>query len=119
MRNYFADYTKAELESESFLTTSKSVLGHILKLDSVSCSETDVFNACMACVKVKARQDQITEDIVCTHLGDFFDEIRFESMMAQEFAALALLYGDLFPADKYIKIMQTIMTSESFSASCS
>ncbi|XP_055317516.1 BTB/POZ domain-containing protein 2-like [Sitodiplosis mosellana] len=88
--------TKTVFSTTSFLDCDKKTLGHILKLDSFSCSEADVFEACMAWLKNASKKDNLTKEIVKTHLGEWFYEIRYLSMSIESFTKLDPLNGGLF-----------------------
>lgn len=75
------------------------MLSHILKMDTLSCAETKVFHACMAWVKAKAEEEQVTKEMIQIHLGDLFFDIRFGSMTIEEFTVLLNFYGNLFSWD--------------------
>lgn len=96
------------LQSPSFLECDGQVINHILKMDFLSCSETEVFEACMAWVKASSKEDDLTREIVETHLGDSFFDICFGSMTMDDFVKLLPLYGNLFSANEYNEILQTI-----------
>lgn len=95
-------------QSSGFLECDGQVVNHILKMDFLSCSETEVFDACMAWVKAASKQDKLTREIVQTHLGDSFFNICFGSMSMDDFVKLLPLYGNLFAANEYNEILQTI-----------
>lgn len=104
--------TEAIFESTSFLKYSKSVLSHILKFDTFSCAETKVLDATMAWVKAASGKNTVTREMVQTHLGDLFKQIRFASMKIEEFAALIPTYGDIFSFDEYKEIVQMIASKD-------
>lgn len=105
----FIEYNTEEiLQTTNFLECDRQVLNHILKLRSLSCSETVVFEAVMSWVKVASKQEELTKDIVETHLGDLFHEIRFRSMCYDEFVDLLPSYGKLFTGDEYREILQMV-----------
>lgn len=65
----------------------------------LSCSEVDVFKACMAWVKAKSKQSAVTKPIVDKYLGDLYYSIRFASMTIQEFCQLSTEYNDVLSSD--------------------
>lgn len=87
--------TEAVFKSNDFLTCDKKVLAYILKMNTLMCSETDVFKACMLWVMSKSRENEITKKDVSLHLGDLFYEIRFASMSYDEFCTLATKYRSI------------------------
>ncbi|XP_031639426.1 BTB/POZ domain-containing protein 3-like [Contarinia nasturtii] len=107
-----AENTKAVFSSTSFLECSKEVLGHILGMDSLSCSEVEVFKAIIEWVKKASGENELTREIVQTHLGELFFKIRYRSMTFENFAALDPLYGGLFTLDEYREIVQLNATTQ-------
>lgn len=85
--------------SKEFLACEKRVLAHILRMNQFSCSEVDVFEACMAWVRAKNKQPFLSKAIVKNHLGDSYHQIRFASMTLQEFCALETNYGAVLSCD--------------------
>lgn len=96
------------LQSPSFLECDGQVVNHILKMDFLSCSETEVFESCMSWVKATSKEDELTREIIETHLGDSFFDICFGSMSMDDFVKLLPAYGNLFAANEYNEILQTI-----------
>ncbi|XP_055303138.1 BTB/POZ domain-containing protein 6-A-like isoform X2 [Sitodiplosis mosellana] len=99
---------KAVFKSTDFQTCDRKMLAQILKLNWMSCTEVDLFEACMSWVKVASKQDVLTKETVQAHLGDLFHEIRFGSMSLQMFAALIPTYGSTFSLDEHQEIIQMI-----------
>lgn len=95
-------------QTTQFLNCHRSVLGHILISDSLSCTEIEMFDACMAWVKAVSNQNELTRQTIQEYLGDLFYEIRFGSMSIIEFASLTSTYANLFTLDEYQDIVQTI-----------
>lgn len=88
MCEYIIRYeTKEVFKSKAFLTC-KSVLNHILHTEDLSCPETAVFEACMEWVKMASKQNQLTKELVRSHLGEIFYQIRYRSMSFDRFSAL-------------------------------
>lgn len=96
------------LQSPSFLECDGQVVSHILKMQVLSCSETDVFEACMSWIKATSKEEKITREIIQEYLGDSFFDICFGSMSMDDFVKLLPLYGDLFSTSEYNEILQTI-----------
>lgn len=88
--------TKTVLSSIGFLECDKNVLDHVLKMDALSCSETDVFESCMNWVKRASREDNLTRDIVDAHLDELFYEIRYRSMSVENLYRLDREYRNVF-----------------------
>ncbi|XP_055305913.1 BTB/POZ domain-containing protein 3-like [Sitodiplosis mosellana] len=89
-------YTEDVLKSSSFPECDREILSHILRLDSMDCSEACVFNACVEWVKTASGQDEISKELIQNHLGNLFYDIRFGSMTMQEFNAIYTAHGYLF-----------------------
>lgn len=104
--------TIAVFGSPCFLECQPEVLHHILKLNLLSCSETDVFNACMAWVRTASKAKTLTKSLVRNHLGASFYDIRFGSMKMEEFIAIFLMNRHLFPFDEHKDIILKIMSTE-------
>lgn len=96
------------LQSPNFLECDGQVVNHILKMNFLSCNETEVFEACMSWVKAISKEDKLTRDIVQAHLGDSFFDICFGSMPLDDFIQLLPQYGNIFTACEYNEILQTI-----------
>lgn len=102
--------TTAVLKSTGFMECDKEMLAYILLMNVFSCTEIDVFDACMAWVQAKSKQTALTKEIVDLHLGDLLYEIRFRSMTMDEFCALALKY-DTVLRNEFIPITHMIVQS--------
>lgn len=109
---HIAKNANAVFQSECFIECKKSVLGRILRSNTLSCAETAVFLASMEWVKAASNQEVVTKDLVNEHLGDLFMEIRFGSMTIEELAKLTTSYGELFTRDEYQEIVQTIVLKD-------
>lgn len=70
----------AVFQTADFLECDKLILDHILKLQMLSCTELQVFDACMAWVKAASEQQKVSRQVVMEHLGDLFFDIRFGAM---------------------------------------
>lgn len=106
--------TAAVFKSTGFMECDKEMLACILTMNVFSCSEIDVFDACMAWVKAKSKQTTLTKEIVDFHLGDLLYEIRFKSMTMDEFCALALKYDSVL-RNEFIPITHMIVQSGAIS----
>lgn len=91
--------TEAIFITPGFLKCGRQALEYILKMDFVSCSEDKVFEAVMAWVMARSNQNVLTKEIVDTHLGDLFYQIRFASMTIQQLCALRKKYDSVFSND--------------------
>lgn len=59
-KNRIENATNLILRSKDFRECSKSVLSHILKFDTLNCTESQVLHACMYWIKVASGQDVLT-----------------------------------------------------------
>lgn len=91
--------TVAVIKSTGFLECHREVLARILLMNLLSCSDVEVFEACMTWVKVKSERDILSKEIVGTHLGALFNKIPFASMSLQQFCKLAAKYNLVFRRD--------------------
>lgn len=99
-------------ETKGFLECDRQVLSHILKLDSLSCSEIDVFIATMDWVKAISKQKTLNKETVMTHLGDVFYEIRFGAMNTDELNGIFSSYANLFTAELRSEIAKMIQSTD-------
>lgn len=100
--------TSSVIQSASFLECDRSILEYILNINLFSCSEMDIFDACMSWVRAASKQDVLTKELVHSHLGHLFYAIRFASMKMKDVANLTSPYGFLFSFDEYKEIIQLI-----------
>lgn len=100
--------TSAVIKSSSFLECDRSILEYILSISLFSCSEMDIFEACMSWVRATSKQNVLTKELVRTYLGNLFYGIRFASMKIKDVAILTGPYGFLFSFDEYKEIIQLI-----------
>ncbi|XP_031639027.1 uncharacterized protein LOC116351111 [Contarinia nasturtii] len=99
---------KAVFQSNDFLTCNAKTMSQIVKLNWLTCSEIELFEACMAWIKAGSKQDVVTKQMVEDQLGDSFYDIRFGSMTFNEFATLIPSYGEIFSRMEYQDIIQII-----------
>ncbi|XP_031634377.1 BTB/POZ domain-containing protein 3-like [Contarinia nasturtii] len=99
--------TKKVLASGNFMVCDRKVLSHILNIDTLSCTEAELFEACMEWTKTAANVDNLTRQDVNRQLGNLLYQIRFKSMTLQQFGTLIPSYGSLFSADEYKDISQS------------
>lgn len=76
-----------------FLACDRRTLEHIIKMDFLSCTEADVFEACMRWVKFKSEKNVLTMELIEAWMGDLINEIRFQAMQPQELCRLSIEYG--------------------------
>ncbi|XP_055298683.1 BTB/POZ domain-containing protein 3-like [Sitodiplosis mosellana] len=104
--------TNALLKSTGFLSCDQKVLAEILRLNWLSCTEVELFEACMSWVKTTARKDDLTKELVQTQLGAWFYVFRFGSISLGEFSKLIPAYRHLFVSPEYANIIQMIADKE-------
>lgn len=95
-------------KTSGFLECDREVLSHILNLDSLSCSEMDVFNACMDWVRAKSKRKVVDQATAAAHLGDSLFEIRFGLMTKDEVDGIFSTYKNLFTAEERTEIVKVI-----------
>ncbi|XP_055326055.1 BTB/POZ domain-containing protein 3-like [Sitodiplosis mosellana] len=100
------------LKSTGFLSCNQKVLAEILKLNWLSCTEVELFKACMCWVKATTGIDNLAKELVQVKLGDSLYDIRFGSMSFEEFGALVPTYGQLFTTTEYVDIIQMFTNKE-------
>lgn len=105
--------TKAVLSSESFLQLDQKTVKRILQLDSLRCSEVELFEALMKWAKAKSAPEELTQDIFHCRYCDLAHEIRFGLMTIEEVAKIDSLYGNIFSIEEFREIIQ-MMASEEF-----
>lgn len=91
--------TASLFKSADFLDCSRETLAHILKMQLLSCSEVEIFEACMAWVAAKSQLTILTKAVVKKYLDDLYYEIRFASMTMPQFCKLSSKYGPVLSKD--------------------
>lgn len=104
--------TSAVLKSSNFIKIDRHILARILKLDSLTCLESELFTAAMLWVKALAKQDYLNCDIISTYLGESFHDVRFELMPMNDFIEIFSSYETLFTNEKRRNIIQQIASKE-------
>lgn len=101
--------TTKVVESEAFIHCDKNALFEILSIDSSSCPEEKVFDACIKWAEHKCAERKIEkngENLRCM-LGNCFDSIRFKEIPIADFNKRLILYKDMFTKDEIIAFMDT------------
>lgn len=109
--------TKQIFLSDEFPQCNREVLLRILQIDTLNCTETDVFNACIAWARENCKQKKLDDDKVenlRAFLGEAIYQIRFASMDSKEFAALIKSFDGFFTADEVIEILYITSKLEGF-----
>ncbi|XP_031638510.1 BTB/POZ domain-containing protein 3-like [Contarinia nasturtii] len=110
--NFITLNTENVFKSDGFMKCTSKVLCHILKINLLSCSEMDVFKACVSWVKALSKQNEITKESLQAYLGDLFYEIRFRSMSIEQFTELIPSFGHLFSINDIQEIIQMIQSKD-------
>lgn len=100
------------LQSPNFSSCDRQVLEHIINMDPIVCSATEIFEVCMSWVRFTSKQEKLTKDVIQTYLGDLFHQIPFGSMSMDEFVKILPSYGTLFTGYEYNEILQVISRLE-------
>lgn len=103
--------TKAIFGSENFLECNRRTVKRILKLDFLTCTETEAFEALLNWIKATIKSSALTWDIVRGRFEDLFQEIRFGSMALDDFLALDS-YSHLFSYDEYRENIHSIKSRQ-------
>lgn len=104
--------TAAVFQTTGFLESDSGVLAYILKMNLLSCSEVDVFEACITWVQSKSKQNTLSKAMVQQYLGDLYYEIRFASMTMPEFCALDAKYSAVLRDDFHTITCLIVKTEE-------
>lgn len=102
--------TTAIFKSTEFSECTKEQLAHIVKMNILSCSEVEVFEAMIAWVTAKCGDDALSKELVQKHLGKLYYEIRFKSMKIENLPLLKK-YESILRND-FVTIMIMIVTPE-------
>lgn len=101
--------------SSSFLDCKSNLLRRILQLDSLKCSETVVFDGCIAWAKKACIQMGLDDENVQNlrfQLDNMFYDIRFGEMTSKEFYLRYRKYDGLFSAEEFKDIIGMIEFKE-------
>lgn len=104
------------LQSDGFLKCDRFVLAEILKFDTLSCIEIDLFKWCMVWVKAAGREEKVTRRLIDKELGESFHDIRFGSMIDEHLTQLLSEYSNIFESDENQEIAQLIASKNFHSA---
>lgn len=104
--------TQKVLESSSFLSCSRHILGRILLMDGLSCDEIHIFQASMlwaveACKR--AGTDENNAENLKQQLGHCFDLIRFPAMSAEEFNLCVADKENLLTSNEIMDILSHLI----------
>ncbi|KAG4073797.1 hypothetical protein HA402_001021 [Bradysia odoriphaga] len=100
------------LKSEDFIINcDRDLLLTVLKLDTLNCNETEVFDACIEWAKAACKRRNIDPGEMKNlrnELDDAITQIRFGSMTTEEFVIRQRSYGGLFSQDETNEIFYMI-----------
>lgn len=97
--NYIMAFPQRIYESQDFCRCDRNVLKQMLRLDSMACSELDIFYACLKWSKYNCKLNGIDESKPAnwrTQLGDCVELIRFGTFDTNQFRAHTASYGTEF-----------------------
>ena len=100
--------------SDGFQRSDSETLGRILRLN-LSCSESDVFDACVEWGKNACKEGGLDEtrlENVKAQLGENFKAIRFGDMSIGTFIKIHTSYNDLFTSEEFQDIILQITSTE-------
>lgn len=110
--NDIIDWNTQELfKSTDFLECDRETLIYILKLETLNCNETEVFDAGMKWARAECKRLNIDDGNVenlRTALGDAFFAIRIGLMTIAEFANIQKLNENLFTMTELTELLQQI-----------
>lgn len=112
--NQIAVNTKKVFLSNDFLNCDREVLRYILYMDVISCSEMEVFEACMAWVKAKGKQGAVIKQLIREHLGDLFYEIRFVTMSTNDLITICNSHRYAFSHEELNDIVRSLEPSPQY-----
>lgn len=119
-KNKIKANSKAVFATDGFKTINREVLLKILQLDSLSCRETDVFEAFISWAKqycvdyADDGKDPNKNEDLREALGDLLYEIRFGAMTIKEFMGYFKAYKTLFTDEEREEIFSLIGEVEDF-----
>lgn len=117
---------KKVFQSNDFLRCNRDVLCRILSLDSLKCTEVNVFDACIQWAQSFCKQKSV-DSTNMVNVRDALDEaifkIRFGLMTVEEFAAIDKKYSGLLTTSESNAVYRAIgkatdTTSSVFSTNC-
>lgn len=103
------------LKSNSFFECDRSVLGHLLQLDTLKCDESLVLAACLAWAKASAERKELdgrNTQVLREELADLLYDIRFKSMTIDSFSMIIASYGGFFSGTEFEEIIQMIVSKD-------
>lgn len=118
---YISENTMEAFKSDGFLVNcNRDMLMEILKLHSLNCKETEIFEACIFWAKAMCISKNVDAEKIenlRAELGDVIYEIRFRSLTIGEFVHLHSSYEGFFTAAEMQEIMYMIGNLKNFQPS--
>lgn len=95
------------LKTSTFLDFPYYLLENLLKCNTLTCKEKDIFDACIAWAKTACERNKENPSLpenIRAQLKDSIYQIRFSSMTIEEFAACILPCSKLFTNEELVEI---------------
>lgn len=105
----------AVFKTSGFLECDRQIVSHILQLESLSCSEYKIFNACMQWIRKASKRKTLDKETVDAFLGDSFYDIRFGAMTIDEVNGIFSTHKNLFAAKDRTEIKKMITSKNATS----
>lgn len=103
--NYISVFTQDILASDAFYHCNNDVLKHILQLDSMTCNEFILLDACLKWACKCVGIDENNTNNWRAQLGSCFTLIRFGTMDISEFAQHVFQYKKMFTSDELVDVL--------------
>lgn len=103
-------------KSDGFTNCSKNVLESVLKLNGLSCTEMDIFNACMVWAETACKKkgtDAVDKKNLRAELGECFFLLPFVTMTVSNFCEVVFVNRAIFTLDEVADIMTCITKGKS------
>lgn len=107
-------YNSDTFQSDQFLRCDKTIVEHILKMETLFCDEFDLFRACIEWARATCRVNGLNENnpkTVRDQLGESFHLIRFGSMNTEDVREILSnqLHQGLFAPEEFVEIIRTTL----------
>lgn len=104
--------TKTLFQSDGFRRVGIWLVQRIFGLDSLSCSEFELFEACICQIKKYGAECDIAPDIINLNIRSCFKSFRAGVLSITELSELSKLYSDLFSYDELSEMLQMIASNK-------
>lgn len=101
--------------SEAFLKCDRDVLFEILSIESSTCREEIIFDACIKWAWNSCKEQKIdarSEENLRSALGNCFERIRFKEIPLVEFSTRSNIYRNLFTKNEFMEYIETRAKNE-------